>query len=367
VIKIKPFVQSRQNASGGAVQVIKAIPHIPSVENEGTWSTAHYGNGPIITRIEGKGNGNLDLNLTPESENKILTEFFDPHPQYYGGAGNGPIEVKIIDPLNITDHQFGVIFNEVNGTLNEATWTITDLNTGEAFNSDKAINLEDEQIFPQFGFSVSIKQWRKKEKYFNNPLVPADTTIFYRSSLIRSGINFANQSQVWIEGIKDMDGNSPLNWIRSGPLQNAGNTFLYKNSVFNDYPKFDPSEEFEKIIDGTMTLDHLTALSYDAGGFFCTENTPVDNDFELSLRDDNAKTMNFGVKTLRNVDVVITSDKAKWTRCPVFETTDDLRWAISNGQKQLIKELPSRDKNGNTGDGIVTNDEMMPTILLPPA
>ncbi|HLP13769.1 MAG TPA: hypothetical protein VK177_17680 [Flavobacteriales bacterium] len=355
--QIKPFIQSRQNVSGAAVPVIKVIPHIPSVENGGTYSIAQYGSGPLITRIEGKGNGVLDLNLTPESEAKIVSDFFDPHPQYIGGEGNGPIEVKIIDPLNVTNHQFRIVFNQVNGSLNDATWTMIDLTSGQTFNADKAINLDNEQIFPQYGFSVSIKQWRSKEKYHNNPLDPADTTIFYRAEVIRSGISFSNAATAWVEGIKDQDGNSALNWIRSGSLENAGNPALCENAVYNDFPKFDSEEKFEKIINGTVAPYHLAARAYDAGGYFCAENTPVDPDFFLSQGADYLKTMNFGEKTVRNVDIVITADKSKWTRCPVFETTDDPQWAIANGQKQIIKELPSRDKSGNPGDGIVTTNE----------
>lgn len=73
-----------------------------------------------------------------------------------------------------------------------------------------------------------------------------------------------------------------------------------------------------------------------------------------SIADANPSKVETGY--LSSIDLVITSDKSKWTRCFVIEMQDDPNLAEGGAQKFQIRKHPSVDKNGNTGDGIVTND-----------
>jgi len=53
-----------------------------------------------------------------------------------------------------------------------------------------------------------------------------------------------------------------------------------------------------------------------------------------------------GISGLNNVDVVITSDKSKWTRCPVLEMQSVEELAQNGGEKLSLRRHPSVDKNG---------------------
>src|SRR5205807_6201096 len=58
-----------------------------------------YGTGPMITRIEGRGNGGMTVDLTQGSIDNIFANNFMKTPQYQNS--HGPINVKVIDPLNV--------------------------------------------------------------------------------------------------------------------------------------------------------------------------------------------------------------------------------------------------------------------------
>jgi hypothetical protein len=59
---------------------------------------------------------------------------------------------------------------------------------------------------------------------------------------------------------------------------------------------------------------------------------------------------------LSSIDLVITPDKSKWTRCFVIEMQDDPNLSEGGARKFQIRKHPSVDKDGNPGDGVVTND-----------
>lgn len=346
--QMKTYIQSRITSSGEEIPVIKVIPHIPAVENGGTTANSSYGDGPIITRIEGQGNGGLDMYLTSESESEILADGFAQYPKYYGGEGRGPIEVKVIDPLNVSDHTFRIKFHPgSSGSVDNASWTLYDLTTGDSVQSDKTIDVNNEQILPQYGISIAINNWKKIERYYDSD--GNLTSTWYRSELIRTEISFAEQSKVWLSGVPDGEGNSEMNWIRAGTVNNTGNAAACEDAIFNDNVLNDDEQKFEKMLDGIIAPYQLCARSYNnpSEGYTCAPNTPVYYKYLNSLSGTSSGIKEFGTTSLRSIDIVITSDKSKWTRCPVFETTDQSAFAaVTGGEKQLIKMLPSRDKNG---------------------
>ena len=62
-----PYISSRLNYDGTAISATSAIPHNPTPEADGTEQRIEYGSSPLITRIDGYGNGNRFLDLTKET------------------------------------------------------------------------------------------------------------------------------------------------------------------------------------------------------------------------------------------------------------------------------------------------------------
>ncbi|MGV3630493.1 MAG: T9SS C-terminal target domain-containing protein, partial [Bacteroidota bacterium] len=99
----KPFLPSRK-AAIGEIKVLEVIPHDPRPEADGTLHYREYGSSTEITRIDGIGNGNRAVDLTQSSVDFIVNNGFMEKPVYQ--PGKGPINVKVVDPLNLVSGYF---------------------------------------------------------------------------------------------------------------------------------------------------------------------------------------------------------------------------------------------------------------------
>lgn len=60
-----------------------------------------------------------------------------------------------------------------------------------------------------------------------------------------------------------------------------------------------------------------------------------------------SKTKGKGLPGLASIDLVITPDKTKWTRCPVVEMCPNPQLSENGGERFFLRESPSVDKDGN--------------------
>ena len=96
-----PYLRSRLSSTGGEIESVLGIPHDPTPEADGTLFTTSYGYQPQITQIEGVGNGGAfnELDSAYRAGNVINWQNPNPHALYQAGAG--PVDIKVIDPLNL--------------------------------------------------------------------------------------------------------------------------------------------------------------------------------------------------------------------------------------------------------------------------
>lgn len=339
----KPYLAGRKSAIG-AIKSVTGIPHIPAPELGGTDQIAAYGDGPEITRIEGKGNGGGELEFTAATEAEIVANFTPQQVTYQSGAG--PIAVKVIDPLNVTRGIYQLKFIPditTNNTIDEATWELTRTYEGETttITSEKSIRVENEQLIPEWGISVNVAQ------YMHEPMVDGQTTR-YNTEFISSSLTFTDPSKMWLSGVQDVDGSFAQNWIRSGNVDEPGTgTNCNDNSIFNDVLLWDDQETFENEVAWAPFKLCAVADCYDAPTSRLGNVEFIPNRLNLS--------------DISSVDVVFTSDRSKWSRCVVLETQDNpqLSWDGSTIKMQ-VKRLPSKDKYGNAatpGSGSSNNEE----------
>jgi hypothetical protein len=337
----KPYLESRKSPTG-AIRVYEAIPHMTVVEMNGTQLSAEYGDGPKITRIEGQGNGSLILELTDASEQDIVTNFKTAEIQYENNYG--PVNVKVVDPLNVVGSDFELRFHadtlsggDGMGVLNDGdTWTLKNLATGETWNSDRSIAVGNEQIIPELGISITIGQYYYAERNNGSSLIAEPLGAF---------IEYADSSVRWLSGINDQEGNSELNWIRVGTQNQDIDASTYPDpqddpAQYNDYIGEDDQEQFEGLLEGTWAPFRFCS----ATGKNCIIDTVYSGTRSMSQ-----------VRDVQSVDIVFTSDKTKWTRCPVIEAQDAPNLAEGDAAKMELREHASVDKDGNpdgTGDGM---------------
>ncbi len=365
----EPYLAGRKN-----IKLYSAVPHKTV---NGTTINSEYGDSPIVTRFVGYGNGGQQLELSDETVDEILTRqpgdstnvFGAPnypvvyHPTYK--KGYAPLNVKIVDPLNVVPTEYALWFDDfqtkylhnvtgdaasegdsaVNTVFN---WYLKDLKTGEVFESDTTSEILSEKLFLERGISVVMQQpWtigphKVGEKMMDNNMVAIYSILAPNNAYITSSVTYADSSNQWLSGIKDEDAiaSSPLNWIRSG---NYGDQ---DNSMNNDYgvksgayergsKPYDPNESYEKIAGSTWAPYVLSNVSGNSGDFnpgpVYHGNSRVDSLF----------------KKLGSIDIVLTSDKSKWTRCPVVEMCLDPKLSEGNAPKFTLRRAPSVDKDGN--------------------
>lgn len=322
-----PYLASRKTQSGGSIVAIPAIPHIPTPEAGGTKLNAKYGDGPSITRIEGNGNGGMVVDLTDESIKQIMAGA--PHkidnPVYQNGRG--PINVKVVDPLNVKPGKFTLAFDPTL-PIGSTTWTLYYEHNGkfDTIHSQKTIEVANEQLLLDYGLAITIGQVAN----------PGDVANAINNGLIESSITFADSSKRWLTGVPDFDQPGPFNWIRSGTLEDAA------APDNNDYIGLDPDQNYEKVINGTWAPYRL-ASRYEHG--------PQWRQFFVLNRLEN----------LHSVNIVFTADKSKWTRCPVIETGEDVNLSQGKVEKMYLRAAPSKDRDGNTGTPEATNNGTQPT------
>ena len=378
----KPYLEGRKN-----IQVYTAVPH--KIVN-GTVLRAQYGDSPAVTRIVGVGNGYNELELSPESINEIMfdeqgrvkmadsvTRFGNPnypacyHPTYE--PGYGPINVKIIDPLNVKSHRYELVFedmfvkythditkdNEIRGDSAARLvnrWYLRDLDEPEVegvnpIMSDTTTIYENEQMFIDRGISINVSQvyqfgriWVGKYYNDNNdgsPWKDYYTVVATNNGVIGSSIEYTDPTYQWMSGIRDIDvPGSFLNWIRSGTyvdMDNVDNNdYDMKSDKYNKGASkcWDPNENWEKIANRSWSNPILATNTEKASklnpGPVATGGT-ADSLFSYT----------------NSIDVVFTSDKSKWTRCPVIEMGMDETLNENGVRRFILRKHASVDKDGN--------------------
>ncbi len=360
-----PFLAGRKN-----IKVYTTIPHKPV---NGLQTNSVYGDRFEITRIQGNGNGGFELDLNESTVEEILSKppisyTLDPitgnyfttdtmdsenYPIAYelGYIKNfGPLNVKVVDPLDMKAGEFTLKFINVKQTSNSytdsqgnvvvtdslistASWILTDA-SGTTWRSDTTINIRNEQVIPELGISIDIVQ-----------IAAPGSPNASNNGLINSSLTFADSSQFWFSGVPDFDiPANPLNWIRSGVYKDDANAQLNDWKMSDDQP-WDAGQYYEKVIGGSWAPYGLVA---DKGEF------PEAPAYSSQSRD-IAK-----LKFFASIDVVLTSDKSKWTRCPVIETCPDDNLAQGGAEKMHLRVSPSIDKSGNFAESMALPDSDNP-------
>ena len=368
----------------GDIKIFEVIPHLNAPENGGTDYPANYGDGFEITQHEGYGNGQNNLELTEASINAIMAGPPWKTNNLTYQANRGPIKVKIIDPLNVPDDTYIIkmdsisnenyyadsivsgVVNPLYGLIKQAKWYIQN-SKGEKIWSDQWITVNDEKIFFNWGISVQIEQ-------VGYPLAKTIAGNYYEfvygtyilgpvlsNGVLESSLTTSDDSVKWLNFLPDQDGNSlisnadnvnPFNWIRSGSSLDGtvpkNNDEHYIVGVApNDGKVFwDPSQNYEKILEGTWAPYKLASKYKD--GLQNMNSTPFMNDGTL-------------MTGLNSVDIVITPDKSKWTRCPVIEMGEDTALTIGDAWKFALRKSPSVDREGKTGTDEATANGTQPT------
>lgn len=309
---------------------------------------ASYGDGPPITRIDGVGVGGHFVELDDAAVGRILDGTANGEVTYKPGAG--PIEVKITDPLSVVDGEYEIRFvdeNMGNAELDsEVYWELRDLGTnGPPLRSDHPISYVAEQLFGQYGFSVSIAQ-----------TVDVGPTAEAGNRGIGATLTYADPSKpFWFSGIYD-DFQVP-------GLPYGGYFDFVANPVAASQVGY---AGLGRIGDGFFVpyqvCDYLSMPG--AGSvspFYISPAVRIPSVANLVFDEDSIASTN-------NVDLVFTADKTKWSRCVVVDLFNDdyadfakredgsAVQPVGGTRNFDLRNSPSVGKDDANGDGLPDTD-----------
>ncbi len=311
-----PYLAGRRN-----IKTYTAMPHIVDPQNGGTVQNSNYGTGPKLKRIEGSGNGGLVVDLTDETVANILANGKEDEPVYQNSAG--PVNIKVIDPLNVPVGDYELRFDA--GDAN-ANWMLINKTLGDTVFSDTTIGVKDEQLLLDWGLAITAEQPDQVGDEADDD-----------NGFLESTVEYADDSYQWLYGMPDIDGESVYNWIRSG---------VYQDGQYPEYDDYqgDSVEAYEKVV---VVTDPSGQYS---GGTWAP--------YKLTSKEVGGTAFNYSVIDVTNklentasVDVVITSDQTKWTKCAVIEMSDDAALAEGGAEKFHLRAGTSKDINGNDISG----------------
>lgn len=338
-----PYLPSRRSATG-PIPVTTAIPHKPSVKNNGTVLNSIYAQSVPVVKLEGLGNSGFNLDIPDSVANNILTGNTRTYIDYV--MNQTPIQVQVVDPLSVRGGNYTVVFKDTSAAqdMTNSYWEVFDADTDSLLaTSGSSIQIGSEEIVPGLGISIRTRQ----------QAFPGDIDNTDNNGMLTSTIEFSDDSKAWLTGFGDNDGgqDSVLNWIRSGTADDDSSP---ANNDYDPDPDdfIDPNEDYENIIDRwwapfrmSSPLAHNPSSNIRLVPSGTINHTGSGGLFQIARANSS-----YVLQYLNNVNLYITDDQDKWTRSPVIEAQDDPNLSIGGAFKMHLRQSPSVDKDGNPAD-----------------
>lgn len=310
------YLESRTGGDNNPIPIMLAMPN-PANGDMGTVVNAGYGDGVIIHRLEGRGNGANVVDIDEATEQEILNNNFAKEVVYKQGAG--PIDVRVVDPVKLAGGKWELFMKGTAAYIDTnltgantwyldsvvqptSTWFIV-RNGMDTVYSEGSIDMKpNEQILEKYGLSINIRQVNR----------PGDQQT-ENNGYLTSSATYADPNKPWLAGLQDAEGVDVRNWIRAGAFVTGTTPPPAYNCNYNDDPfASDTTQVYEKLLPNNQYMQY----SWSPYGLVAkiNNNTPVCDNFALAPLGGQE-----GIQNIQSVDIVFTSDKSKWTKAIVLE------------------------------------------------
>ena len=324
------YLEGRRNIGDGSNVYYTVIPR--PITDRGLNSAYGAGN-VLVTRHEGVGNMGNNLDMTDDMYDKILGGTFNGEISYK--PGRAPISITIFNPLDVQDGIFELTLSDSSPSdtvvSREARWNLKNVATGAIIASDKTIKSLNEQIVGDYGFSISVAD-----------VLDAGETPFDNATNGAIGENITyttDGATAWYSALTD--GPNLLDFIRTG-----------NNEV--DYD-LDPKQKLSTM---SSTFVPYYLCRWDAAQ--ANLNAIYSPSWQTGTAQPSNGRIGNSLAKLNNVDIILTSDKSKWSRCVVVESspfyltdeTEGLGLTTEGASKNFdVRHVPSVGKEDADGDG----------------
>ncbi len=377
----EPFLIGRNN-----IKKYTAIPHLIDQNEGGTSLNTSYGEELPITQLDGYGTGGNVLELKQESIDRIMAGPPWKIDSINYTKNHSPIRVKITNPIIIRPDNYILKFDSIiteynsntthydrSGFIGDANWYLLPLSTygskqiGLDTNDNPIYAMGYDTVFSSQFISIKNEQQIVYKDNMTGIAIEIARTLIpglYETEFngfLESSITYSGKQ--WLDFVEDDDRNynNQINWIRSGTYSSGDNPTPYDDHQ-NLGKYFDPDQFYEGILQGAWAPNPVVA-----GDFVPTKDSPIEYKEGVTPQFVwKGVVFDEGYWRYASVDIVITKDKSKWTRCPVVETSNNnlikvlandgtLFSAsaspasnIGNKFKFRLRASPSVDKNGNS-------------------
>ncbi|MBK7872569.1 MAG: hypothetical protein IPJ74_18745 [Saprospiraceae bacterium] len=334
----QPYLEGRRNIGDGTNIYYTVIPR-PIVDRR---LNAVYGEGPIVTRIDGVGNGGNFLDISDETRAEIEQNKFTGQITYR--AGRSPIQINIFNPLDVKDGEFELTYfdeNMANEQLdNNVRWQLKNLSdpNSPVIISENSIDKLNEQVIKQFGFSITIGQ--------TVDVGTAPTSIASNGAVgYEEEYTGGENAEAWLSGIPDDTA------LRNIDFDQKVFNFVLTGELEPDF-LLDPNKSLASIGTGYFIPYYLANWRPQ------NENDdPFISPAWVNSAGSNIVRQQTNISDLNNVDIVFTSNKDLWSRCVVVETSnrfyDALGLPTQGNRKSFdLRAAPSVTKEDNNNDGL---------------
>ncbi|MEZ4720554.1 MAG: hypothetical protein R2813_01600 [Flavobacteriales bacterium] len=343
-----PYLASRTSPSG-PVRVYEAIPHKTEFEQNGIQLNSKYGDGVELTKIEGRGNGGNYAIIKEDYLDSISTNVEMPRIRYK--AGNGPVGIQVVDPLMVQAGNYTLAMKDssVTGDLANMYWEISGDSLDAVISSDQTIRYGNEQVIFELGLSVFVQYG-----YPATVKIPSGNGGEIYSSTngyIGFDVIYEDETDQWLTGLVDVDANAAFNWIKSGnvltPFGEGGDNKPFDHDDHtDDFRKYAQTEDPGAFLDEDQNWENIAGRTW-APFALCSYDTahPIPY-FEGDVSFAESVLKAAGLQNTPSVDVVITDDRNKWTRCAVLEAGENMTLTQGGVLRGELRRGLSVDKSG---------------------
>ncbi len=320
-----PYLEGRRNIGPeSGINGYTVIPR-PIVDRK---INANYGDGAVVTRLDGIGAGGNFLDVSDETREAMRANETEGRITY--APGGAPISVKVYNPLDVLDGEFELTFEDDNGgVLDDASWRLKKVGDNFEVLSAETIERLNEQAIAEFGFSISIGQTDDAGDK------TSDSNGAIGFDFIYADVNKPD----WLSAVPSVG--APLNYVGGGSTVTT----------------FDPERGLTDIASGMFYPYRMLDFGL---------ITPLVSPAWMNGTNGNANAQN-QLQSLPNIDIVMTSDTEKWSRCVIVESAskfyyEDLGLPTEGGVENFVPrnapsvkstggDFPDVDNTGTTGMG----------------
>ncbi|MBK8855452.1 MAG: T9SS type A sorting domain-containing protein [Saprospiraceae bacterium] len=326
-----------QNGTGQIQQYVQSTNNIKTYSFSPQYLFSYDELQMQVIRLSGEGNPHQFLQLEDGMDDEILSPGFDGKVIYK--AGYGPLKGRIVNPSKWNENYLFELFIDGTFGLNrdvckyaeDAFWTLKDVNSTEILLENVALNVVTEYLLDAYGFALTVHSYPSSGSDYLSNYGSVGAKLIYKNeggpkwfgSIKKNEVENVGANQNWLHGFADNKTNN-IDYHATESFINMNNNPFYPVVASK---QSDPNDTLGEFYISPAPFNELAIIT-------------------------NAANRSLRLRDLNNVDIVLTSDKSKWSKCVVVETANPFYYSkqgfptLGDVKNFELRQSPSIGKDG---------------------